>query len=78
LESERAFGKRVLFERIRSSIIAGVGRAHPFDEFFLTHQKVLNDTTFGVYDRWENRGSATHMRDLSRQITSALAKVVNA
>ncbi|HXF05946.1 MAG TPA: hypothetical protein VNM72_11100 [Blastocatellia bacterium] len=56
-EQERMLCKRVLFERMQSTIIAAVGRANPPTELSLESQKVLNDAMFGMYGHWENRDS---------------------
>lgn len=76
-EQERVFCKRVLFERMQSTIIAAVGRANPPTELSVESQKILNDAMFGMYGHWENRDSARHMRGLCRQFMNALTQAVN-
>ncbi len=74
---ERAFCRRVLFERMQSTVVAAVGRAQPPCELSLKSHKILNDAMFGMYGRWENRDSARHMRRLCGQLMNALAQAVN-
>jgi hypothetical protein len=74
---ERKFCKRVLFERMQSTVVAAVGRARPPCELHLNFEKILNDAMFGMYGQWENRESAKHMRQLCRQLMDALAQAVN-
>jgi hypothetical protein len=76
-EQERAFCKRVLFERMHSTIIAAIGRANPPTELALESQKILNDAMFGMYGHWENPDSAKHMRRLCRQFMDPLTQAVN-
>jgi len=77
-EQEKEFCKRVLFERMHSSVVAAVGRANPPAQLALECQKILNDAMFGMYGQWENRDSARHMRRLCRQFMGALTQAVNA
>jgi hypothetical protein len=74
---EREFCKRVLFERMQSTVVAAVGRARPPCDLPLSVEKILNDAMFGMYGQWENRESAKHMRRLCRRLMDALAKAVN-
>lgn len=74
---EREFCKRVLFERIQSTVVAAVGRASPPCELSLNSEKILNDAMFGMYGQWENRESARHMQRLCRQLMGALMQAVN-
>jgi hypothetical protein len=75
-DRERTFCKRVLFERIQSSILAAVGHMHPPAEIMLEAQSILNDAMFGAYGHWENRESGQHMRRLCRQLVDAIAQAV--
>jgi len=77
-EQEKVFCKRVLFERMHSTITAAIGRANPPAELALESQKILNDAMFGMYGHWENPGSAKHMRRLYREFMDALTQAVNA
>lgn len=74
---EKEFCKRVLFERIQSTVVAAVGHARPPCELSLNSEKILNDAMFGMYEQWENRESARHMRRLCRQLMDALMQAVN-
>jgi hypothetical protein len=76
-EQEKASCKRVLFERMHSTVVAAVGRARPPTEIALESQKTLNDAMFGMYGHWENRDSAQHMRGLCREFMNALTQAVN-
>ncbi len=76
-EQERVFCKRVLFERMHSTIVSAVGRANPPAELLLESRKILNDAMFGMYGHWENRESEKHMRGLCMQFMGALARAVN-
>lgn len=73
---ERAFAKRVLFERMQGSVIAAVGHLAPPFTLAIKTEKVLNDALFGVYDLWDNHESAKHMRKLCKSLMSALARAV--
>ena len=74
---EQVFCRRVLFERMHSTITAAVGRANPPADLTLESQKILNDATFGMYGHWQNPDSARHMRGLCRQFMHALMRAVN-
>jgi hypothetical protein len=74
---EREFCKRVLFERMQSTVVAAVGHARHPCELSLNSEKILNDAMFGMYGQWENRESARHMRRLCWQLMDALAQAVN-
>jgi hypothetical protein len=76
-EQERLFCKRLLFERLHSAVLVAVGRGSPPAELTLATGRLLNDAMFGMYDLWENRGSARHMRGLCRQLVRAIARAVN-
>jgi len=76
-DEERLFCKRVLFERIHSTILVAVGRASPPANLVLHPNDLLNDAMFGMFSLWQNRDSATHMRSLCRQLVRALANAVN-
>ena len=77
-EEEKTLGKRILFERMQSSIIAAVGRAVPPTVVPFKTSDLLNDATFGMYDLWENRDSAKYMRGLCRWFIDSLRKAVHA
>ncbi len=74
---EHLFCRRILFERIHSAVLVAVGRAGPPMELILNIRTLLNDATFGMYDLWENKNSAAHIRGLCRQLITALAKAVD-
>lgn len=76
-EEERAFCKRVLFERIQSAVVAAIGRCTPPTEVEVTIPQLLNDATFGTYGLWQNRESARNMRDVCRQLATPLFAAVN-
>ena len=74
---ERKFCRRVLFERIQSTLIAAVGHAHAPCALSLNSDKILNGAMFGMYEKWENRESAKHLRELCRKLMNALMQAVN-
>jgi hypothetical protein len=76
-QQERVLCKRVLFERMHSTIVAAVGRANPSAELTFESKKILNDAMFGMYEHWENRESAKHMRGLCWQFMDPLMQAVN-
>jgi len=76
-EAEKNICKRVLFEKMQSTIIAAVGRANPPIEVSLESQSILNDAMCGMYEQWENDDSARHMRKLCRQFMEALMRTTN-
>ena len=75
---ERAFCKRILFERIHSTIISAVGRANPPFRFTLDSRSMLMDATFGMYGLWQKKESLKHMRWLCREFMQALSQAINA
>lgn len=75
-EEEKVFCKRILFERMQSTVVAAVGRATPPADLVLKRNKMLNDATFGMFDHWENRDSGRHMRRLCREFMGAVAEAV--
>ncbi len=76
-EAERVYCKRILFERIHSSVVVAAGRSSAPGEILITVNALLNDAMFGMYALWENRDSAKHMRGLCRQLMQALTRAVN-
>jgi hypothetical protein len=76
--SERAFSRRLLFERILSTLVVAVGHATPPTQLPFTPAGVLNDATFGMFEQWENRDSARHMRRLWREFALAVSAALNA
>jgi len=74
---EQALCRRILFERMHSTVVAGVGRAHPPADLSLESNNILNDAMLGMYGQWENRDSARHMRRLCRQFMEAVAQAVH-
>jgi hypothetical protein len=75
-EEERAYCKRVLFERIQASLLGAGGRALPPTDLLFDAVGLLNDATLGMYGLWENRDSAKHMRRLVRQLLTKLAEIL--
>jgi hypothetical protein len=75
--NEAAYCKRVLFERVHSSIVAAVGRAQAPCELCFKSHDLLNDATFGMFEHWENRESERHMRSICRHFMGALVKAAN-
>jgi hypothetical protein len=75
-EEERAYCKRVLFERIQASLLGAGGRALPPADLPFDAVGLLNDATFGMYGLWENKDSAKHMRKLVRQLLTKLAEIL--
>jgi hypothetical protein len=76
-DEEAAFCRRVLFERMHSTILAAIGHAAVPCQLAFTSRGVLNDAMFGMYGQWENLDSAKHMRQLCRQFMNALMQAVN-
>ncbi|MBM4044374.1 MAG: hypothetical protein FJ279_04605 [Planctomycetes bacterium] len=76
-EEEKVFCKRVLFERMQSTVVAAVGHANPPMDVVFASQKILNSSMFGVYGQWENRDSARHMRQLCRHFMGEIMQAVN-
>jgi hypothetical protein len=74
---ERAFCRRVLFERMQSATIAALGRVSPPGRVKLDSKGMLNDATFGMYDHWQNRDSNRHMKQLCRQFMNAVNEVLD-
>jgi hypothetical protein len=74
---EKAFGRRVLFERMQSTIISAIGRACPPCEVPLECEPLLNDAMFGMYGQWENQDSSRCMRRLCREFVEAIMRAVN-
>ena len=74
---EKAYCKRVLFERMLVAIIAATGNASPPVTLSIRREDVLNDALFGMFDCWENRESARHMRKLCGHFMNTLAEAVN-
>jgi hypothetical protein len=75
--SEARYCKRVLFERIHSTVVAAVGRANPPVVLLLQSDQILNDAMFGMFEHWENKDSGRHMRGLCRELMGALTTCVN-
>jgi len=75
---ERAFCKRVLYERVHSEILGAMGRAHPPEDIRITPEDLLRRAMPGVYDKWENADSMKHMRGLVRDLLKRLVLMVNA
>ena len=76
-DGERAFCKRVLFERMHGTVIAAVGHANPPAQLTFESARILNDAMLGMYGHWQNPDSAKHMRALCRQLMVAIAQAVN-
>jgi hypothetical protein len=76
--TERTFSRRLLFERILSTLVAAVGHATPPTQLPFTPAGVLNDATFGMFAQWENRNSARHMTRLWREFALAVSAALNA
>ncbi len=76
-DEERAYCKRVLFERIQASVLGAVGRASPPVDLIFSAASLLNDATLGMYELWADRESRKHMRGLARQLLGKLAEVLS-
>lgn len=74
---ESALCKRILFERMQSTVVAAVGRAISPTQLILESRKLLNDAMFGMYENWDNRDSAKNMRKLCGQFMGNLMQAVN-
>jgi len=75
-QEERAFCKRVLFERIHTAVLGAAGRAIPPREIIFKTEDLLNDAMMGMYDLWENQESIKHMRRITRQLLLKLTQIV--
>jgi hypothetical protein len=75
-DEERAYCKRVLFERIQASLLGAGGRALPPADLPFDAVGLLNDATLGMYGLWENKDSAKHMRRLVRDLLAKLAEIL--
>lgn len=71
---ERAFGRRVLFERMLAAVISAVGRAEPPRAVTFALRDLLNDACFGIFNKWENDSSRRHMFSITRNFLRALEK----
>jgi hypothetical protein len=77
-DDERAFCKRVLFERLHAAVLGAAGRAVPPVTLTFQVEALLNEATLGMYDLWENPESNRHMRRLVRELLGRLGKLINA
>jgi hypothetical protein len=75
---EQAFCRRVLFERMHSTVISAIGRADPPVDILIESSKLLNDAMLGMYGHWGNQDSSRHMRRLCRDFMKALVEAANA
>ena len=69
--------RRILLDRIHSSIISMVGRSVPFSETRVRREDLLREATLGMYELWENRDSAVHLKRLCQEFIRDLAQHVN-
>lgn len=76
-EHERQSSKRILFERMQSTIVSAVGRAIPPTELVLESQKILNDAMFGMYGQWEDPESTRCMRRLCKEFMCNIEQIIN-
>ena len=76
-EQERLLCRRILFERIQSTIIVAIGHADSPCKLVLESNKMLNDAMFGMYEHLENSNSKRHMRRLCREFMESLTAAVN-
>lgn len=75
-DEERTYCKRVLFERIHTSVLGAAGRAVPPCNLVFDAVGLLNDATLGMYDVWGDKASRKHMRGLVRQLLGKLAEIL--
>lgn len=73
---EKAFCKRILFERLQGGLIAAVGRAHPPFDLPVSLRGLLNDATFGMVTQWENQDTQKHLSRLAKQLLTAIAQEI--
>jgi hypothetical protein len=76
-DDERAFCKRVLFERLHAAVLGATGRAVPPVTLTFQVESLLNEATLGMYDLWENPESNRYMRRLVRELMARIGKVTN-
>jgi len=74
---QTAHSKRILFERMQSSVIAAVGPANPRSELTIGLEKILGDATLGMFSLWENAASQKHLRRLCGDLMRNIANAVN-
>lgn len=74
--NERAYAKRVLFERIQASLLGAVGRVRVPVELVLDTDRLLNDATLGMFGLWVKPSSIKHMRRLAHQLLGKLKEVL--
>jgi hypothetical protein len=75
--AERAYCKRVLYERMHVSIVSAVGHAGPPVDLTIETERLLNDAMFGAYSRWEKRESRQNLKRLCRQFMAGVEKALN-
>jgi len=73
-QSERQFCKRILLERLLVSVITAVAHASLRTGLRLEPESLLNEATFGMFDRLENRDARKHMRRLARDFMTQLLR----
>jgi hypothetical protein len=74
---EREYCTRVLFERIHSEILGSVGRSLPPETISFESDRLLDNSTMGMYRFLENRDSKTRLKRLVRQLVGKLMEKVN-
>lgn len=76
-DQERAFCKRILYERFHCAINSAVGRITPPAYITIDSKSLLLDATFGMYGLWQKRESTRHMKRLCREFMTALSQAAN-
>ncbi len=74
---EKSFCKRILFERMLGAVVSAAGRVIPPFPTSLKTKSILNDSTFGMYDHWENQESAKNMRGVCKHFMGKVMQAVN-
>jgi hypothetical protein len=74
---EKAFSLKILHLRMLSTMIVGIGRAEIPSQKIFDYRVLLNDATLGMFEQWENKESAKHMRNLCKQFLTAIAKQID-
>jgi hypothetical protein len=74
---EKAFSRRILYERFLSYILSKAGPSRAPCEVTLTALEALIASTLGVYERWGDPEAKKHMRGLFRDFMTALRNALN-
>jgi hypothetical protein len=74
---ERDLCRRILYERMQSTVIAAIGRADPPINITMKPSDIMNDAMCGLFEQWENRESKTHLIKICKSFMTSLIEAVN-